>query len=223
MVSSPHWLTPTAAFSAQMQTWTVGIWIVLASATTYFGNQKASHNISCYQPWSMIEWSISSACYGTQASGALNISSRVMQCGSRGKHSVSKVLEILGKVRRQGEHIYGLAGFAWSGNIILAAIQPGGSWLSIIQATWFVDRTLKFITKTTKSMPWSLISLVCPCTRSCSPQWGRWVGVLGQCTVHVRYECNIKWQPYNRQWASEGLVRVKNTPHDELNADAVYL
>jgi len=34
IVSAAHWLTPTLAFSAQMQTCTVSIWIILASATT---------------------------------------------------------------------------------------------------------------------------------------------------------------------------------------------
>jgi len=45
---------------------------------------------------------------------------------------VSKILEIVSKVGRQGEYIYGLGGFSWSGDIILAAIQLGGNLLSII-------------------------------------------------------------------------------------------
>jgi len=60
----------------------------------------------------MIEWWISNACYSKQASGVLNISSRVMQCGSRGEEDVSKVLEIVTKVGRQGEDIYGLGWFS---------------------------------------------------------------------------------------------------------------
>jgi len=58
----------------------------------------------------MIEWWISNACYSKQASGVLNISSRVMQCGSRGEEGVSKVLEIVSKVGRQGIYINGLGG-----------------------------------------------------------------------------------------------------------------
>jgi hypothetical protein len=59
----------------------------------------------------MIEGSISNACYCKQASGVLNVSSRVMRCGDRGEESVLKVLEIVWKVGRQGEYIYGLGGF----------------------------------------------------------------------------------------------------------------
>jgi len=132
MVSASHWLTATVAFSAQTWTSRVGFWIVLASATTSFDNQKASHYILDSQMWSTIEWWISNACYSKQVSGSLNISSRVMQCGSSGKEGMSKVLEIVGKVSRQGEYIYWLGGFSWSGDIILAAIQLGGYLLSII-------------------------------------------------------------------------------------------
>jgi len=60
----------------------------------------------------MIEWWISNACYSIQASGVLNISSRVMRYGDRGEEGVSKVLEIVSTVGRQGEHIYGLGGFS---------------------------------------------------------------------------------------------------------------
>ena len=60
----------------------------------------------------MIEWWISNACYSKQALGVLNISSRVMQCGSRDEEGVSKVLEILSKVGRQGKYIYGLGGIS---------------------------------------------------------------------------------------------------------------
>jgi len=132
MVSVAHSLTAIPAFSAQTQTCRVGIWIVLASAMTDFGNQNASHYIVGSQRWSMIEWWISNACYSKQASGVLNISSRVMPCGSRGEEVVSKVLEIISQVGRQGKYIYGLGGFSWSGDIILAAIQLGGNLLSII-------------------------------------------------------------------------------------------
>jgi len=40
----------------------------------------------------------------------LNISSRVMRCGSRGEEGVAKVVEIVNKVGRQGECIDGLGG-----------------------------------------------------------------------------------------------------------------
>jgi len=112
MLSAAHWLTPTPAFSAQAQTCTVGIWNVPASATTDFGYQKASHYILGSQRLSMIEWWISNACYFKQASGVLNILSRVMRCGSRGEEGVSKVLEIVTKVGWHGEYIYGLGGFS---------------------------------------------------------------------------------------------------------------
>jgi len=132
MVSDAHWLSPTPAFSAQMQTCRVGIWIVLASATTDFGNQRASHYIVGSQQLSMIEWWISNAGYSKQVSGMLNISSRVMRSGSRGDEGVSKVLEIVSKVGRQGEYMYRLGGFSWSSDFILAAIQLGHNLLHII-------------------------------------------------------------------------------------------
>ena len=100
MVSAAHWLTPTPAFLAQKRTCRVGIWIELASAMTDFGNQKASHYILGYQWWSKFEWWISNVCYFKQALGVLNISSRVMQCGSRGEEGVSKVLQNGSKVGR---------------------------------------------------------------------------------------------------------------------------
>jgi len=84
MVPAAHCLTPTLAFSAQTGTCRVGIWIVWASATTDFGNQKESHYIVGSQWWSMIECWISNACYSNQMSGVLNILSRVKRCGSRG-------------------------------------------------------------------------------------------------------------------------------------------
>jgi hypothetical protein len=82
MVSAASWLTPTPAFSAQTQTCTVGIWIVLSSATTDFSNQKASHYFVHSQRWAMIVWWMSNACYSKQASGVLSISSRGVQYGS---------------------------------------------------------------------------------------------------------------------------------------------
>ena len=111
MVSAANWLTPTPAFSAQTRTCRVGIWIVLASATTDFGNQKASHCTPGSQRWSMFELWISNACYFKLASGVLPISSSVMRFSSRGEKGVLKVLEIVSKVGRQAECIYGLGGF----------------------------------------------------------------------------------------------------------------
>jgi hypothetical protein len=73
---------------------------------TDFGNQKASHYILGSQRWSMIEWWISNSCYSKQALVVMNISSRVMPCGSSGEEGVSKVLEIVSKVGRQGIYIY---------------------------------------------------------------------------------------------------------------------
>jgi len=78
---------------------------------TDFGNQKASHYIVGSQQWSMIEWWISNHYYSKQVLGVLNISSRVMRCGSRGQEGVSKVLEIVCNVGRQGEIYMGLEGF----------------------------------------------------------------------------------------------------------------
>jgi len=132
IISATHWLTPTPAFSAQTRTCTVGIWIVLASATTDFGNEEASHCILGSLQWSMIEWWRSNACYSKQTLAVLNILSRVMRCGSWGEEGVSKVLEILSKVGRQGEYIDGLGGFSWSGDISFAAIQLGINLLCII-------------------------------------------------------------------------------------------
>jgi len=101
IVSPAHWLTPIPAFSNQTQTWRVGIWIVLASGMTDSGNQQTSHYILGSQLCSMIQWWISNACYSKQASGVLNILTRVMQCTSRGEVGVPKVLEIVSKVGRQ--------------------------------------------------------------------------------------------------------------------------
>jgi len=132
IVSTAHWLTPILACSAQMRTSRVGIWIVLTSATPDFGDQKASHYILSSQRWSMMKWWILNTCYFEQASEVLNISWWVMWCGSRGEEGVSKVLEIVSEEGRQHEYIYGLGGFFWSGNIILAAIQLGANLLIII-------------------------------------------------------------------------------------------
>jgi len=110
MVSAAYWLTPTPTFSAQTRTGRVGICIVLASATNHFGNQKASHYISGSQQWSMIEWWTSNARDSRQASGVLTTSSRETRFGSRGAEDALKVLEIVSKVGRQGEWIYGLGG-----------------------------------------------------------------------------------------------------------------
>jgi hypothetical protein len=60
----------------------------------------------------MIEWWIWNACYSKQASGVLNILSKVMRCDGRGEEGVSKVLEIVSKVGRHGKYIYGLEGFS---------------------------------------------------------------------------------------------------------------
>ena len=43
--SAAHWVTPTPAFLAQMQTSGVGIWIGLVTGMTDFGYLKASHYI----------------------------------------------------------------------------------------------------------------------------------------------------------------------------------
>jgi len=67
IVSAAHWLTPIPAFPAQMRTCRVGIRIVLASATTDFGNQEASHYNWGSQRLSVIEWWISNGRYSKQA------------------------------------------------------------------------------------------------------------------------------------------------------------
>jgi len=177
MVSAPHWQTPTLAFSGQVRTCRIGISIPLVSAMTDFGNHKASDYIVSSQRWSLINWWISNTCYSKPASWVLNSSLRVIQCGSSGQKRVSKVLEILSKVDRQGRYIYKLGGYSWSGDIILIAIQLWNDALSIIWALWFVDRMLKFITTTNRSMLCSDISLVCPCSRSCNLQWWCWMGI----------------------------------------------
>ena len=132
MVSAVHWLSPTLAISGQTRTCWVGIWNVLASATPDFGKQKVSQWISAPQRGSIIEWWISNAYYSKEALGLLNISSKVRWRSSSGDKGVLKVLEIVSKVGRQGEYIYGLGGFSWSGDIILATIQLGNNLLSII-------------------------------------------------------------------------------------------
>jgi len=108
MVSTAHQLATTPGFLAPMRTCRVGIWIVIASMTTDFGNQKASDYILGSQRWSMIEWCITNAHYSKQVSGVLNILSRVMQCSSRGEEGVLNVLGIVSIVGRQGNHRCGL-------------------------------------------------------------------------------------------------------------------
>jgi len=79
---------------------------------TNFGNQNASHYISGFQWWSMVEWWILNACYCTQASGVLNISSTVMRCSSIGEDGVSRVPGIVSNMCRHHEYLYGLGGFS---------------------------------------------------------------------------------------------------------------
>jgi len=110
MDSVAHCQIQTLAFSAQTWTSTVGVCNILASVTTDFSNQKASHYILGSQRWSMIEWLRSNECHSEQASGVRNILSRVMRCGNRGQEGVSKGLEIGSKVDRQGVYIYALGG-----------------------------------------------------------------------------------------------------------------
>jgi len=132
MVFAAHWLTPTPAFSAQTRgPCTVGIRIVLSSAMTNFGNQNASHYILGSQLWSISEWWISNTCYSEQVSGVLNISSRVMWCGSTGEEGESNVLESVSRVGMQREYIDWLGGLSWSGDTVLAAIPLGINLLSI--------------------------------------------------------------------------------------------
>jgi len=87
----------------------------------------------------MIEWWISNADYSEQALRLLNILSGVMWCGSGSEEGESKVLEIVGKMGRQGKYIYWLGRCFWSSDIILAAIQLRKNLFSIIWAPWFVD------------------------------------------------------------------------------------
>jgi len=61
-----------------------------------------------------------------------NVSSRVMQSGSRGEECVTKILDIVSEVGRQGDYINGLEWLCSSGIIILAVIQLRNSLLSII-------------------------------------------------------------------------------------------
>jgi len=73
MVSAANWRTPSPAFSAQMRTCKVSIWIVLASATTDFGNWEASHYIFGSRGWLTTEWWISNHCYIKHWLEVLNI------------------------------------------------------------------------------------------------------------------------------------------------------
>jgi len=77
MVCAAQWLSPIPVFLAQTWTCRVGIWIVLVSATTDFGNQKASSSILGSEPWWMMKWWISNASYSKHVSETLNISSMV--------------------------------------------------------------------------------------------------------------------------------------------------
>jgi len=131
-VSAAHRRPLPPAVSAQIRTCKRGIWIVVASTTTDFCNQKASHHILSSQRWSTIEWSILVDSYSKHASAVLNILSRVMRRGTRCEKGVSKVLDNVSKVGRQGDFMDGLRGICWSGNNILAAIQRGDILLSII-------------------------------------------------------------------------------------------
>jgi hypothetical protein len=79
---------------------------------TDFGIQKALHEILRSQRWAMIELWISNACYSKQESGVLNIMSRVLRCSSRGGQGVSKGLETVIEVGRQGKYMYGHGGFS---------------------------------------------------------------------------------------------------------------
>jgi len=94
-VFAAHWLTPTPTFTAQIQTCRVGSWIVIASVTSDCSNQKASLYIFWSQPGSMNEWLIINASYSKQVLEVLNLSLRVMPCGSKGEEDVSKVLQIV--------------------------------------------------------------------------------------------------------------------------------
>jgi len=125
IVSTAHSPTPTLAFSAQMRTCRFSIRILLAFVTTHFGNQKASRYTLGSHQCSMIMWWMSNACYTKKPLGVLNISLRVMRCCGRGKEGLSNMLEIVSKVGKQRKYIYVLAGFSWSSDIILAAIQLG--------------------------------------------------------------------------------------------------
>jgi len=78
MASDADWLTSTLPISAQRQTCSVGIWIVLSSGKNNFGNQMASHYILGSERWSRIEWWLSNVPYSKHTSGVLNISSRIM-------------------------------------------------------------------------------------------------------------------------------------------------
>jgi len=195
MVSAAHWLIPTPAFSDKTQTCGVGIWNIFESATTDFHNKKALHYIVGSQTWWMIKWWILNACYSEPVLGMLKILSRVMRWSCRAEEGLSKVQEIVSKVGRQGEYIYGLGGFSWSSNNILTAIQRGDDMLGIIYVPWFIDWTLKFISKITISILCSHISFVCPCASSCSPQWARCVSMEGEFTVSVKYERITQWLP----------------------------
>ena len=110
MVSAAHWVTSKPRFSAQRWSCRVCIWIVFTSATSHISNPKLSHIIFGSQQWSMIEWWISSAWFSKQVSVVFIISSRLMQYSSRCEKAVSQVLEIVPRLGKQGEYIWGLRG-----------------------------------------------------------------------------------------------------------------
>ena len=73
MVAAAHWRTPIPAFWSVIQTSRVDSQIELASSTTDFHNQMASHYILRSQQHPMIELWILIACESIQLSGVLNI------------------------------------------------------------------------------------------------------------------------------------------------------
>jgi len=110
IVSAADRMSPILVCSALRQTCWVCIWIELASVTTDFGTHESSHYIVSSQWWSTIQWWISDYQYSKQSSGVLNKLSRVMWYGISGLKGLSKVLEYVTKVWRQGKYICGLGG-----------------------------------------------------------------------------------------------------------------
>ena len=99
---------------------------------TDFSNQKASHYIFGSQWWLMIEWWTSNAYNSTAALRVLDIMSTVMRHGSRGVKGELKVLQIVSKVGSQGKYIHRRGKYFSSGDIILAAIQLGANFVTIV-------------------------------------------------------------------------------------------
>jgi hypothetical protein len=104
--------TLTAVCSAECETCYVSIGIQFASAMTDLLNQKALHNIFECQWWVIIQWWISNAQYSNQVSVVLNSWSWMIWCGNWGELGLSKGLEIVCKVGRQGKWMW-----AWRGNL----------------------------------------------------------------------------------------------------------